>query len=479
MSKKQFEHIENKFREAAENYQPSLNQEAWEKMELLLDKDLNRKPRTAGFWITSLLLLLIGTGLGIYLVGSYQPDKQDTRITKPAISSNKIGNSTGGKKDQPASANETVPGSIGNEKSSSTLKEKQQSPRVSTGTSEAASVNAKQVSSAKTVSAVNNDKITKASKESQKKQPRIASRDNSTKKRGSSAVVPKATGQNNLTEGTTHLSEKNNSQNAEVSKTGVADNSQQLTDAVQQPKASAPAVSDSKPVKEQDIAQPLISKAQAESKKEQTAAAPSTSELPKSIESRLYFTASVASDANAIRGSGTGKVTAMYGIGLGYQVNKRFGIQTGIYAGSKRYSTDGANGYYLKPPYWPTVKIRNIDADCYIFNVPISVRYNAVTRRRGQWYAIAGISSYFMQKESYDYYYYYVGSSTLQHKKEVYGDNNHLFSVVDLSIGYEHRLSKHLSILGEPYIKVPLKGVGEGRVHLYSAGLMLGLKFRP
>jgi hypothetical protein len=477
MSKKQFEHIENKFREAAENYQPSLNQEAWEKMEVLLDKDLTRKPRAAGFWITSLLLLLIGGGLATYLVTSYLTDKPDTEIVKTAIPSQKLNNPVTAKKNQPTSANQQAPGNVADKKSS-TLTNKQQSDPITTGKSGHALMNRKVTSSANRMSPVNSNKIPGGAKQS-----RIsigANDDSEIQTKRSSSTTAKTTPQTDLNQTITHSSDKNKSKDGEENKNEVANGVHQSTDVVQQGKPSA-ALSNNKPINKKDIPQAVVSNKQPVAKSEETAAASqSTSELPaRSIESRLYFTASVASDANALIGSGTGKVTAMYGIGIGYQVNNRFSIQTGLYGGSKRYSTDAAKGYYLKDGYWRTVNIRNIDADCLIFNVPISVRYNAIRRRAGQWYGIAGISSYFMQKESYDYYYYYTGSSTLQHKKEVYGDNNHLFSVIDLSIGYEHRLSKHLSIQGEPYLKVPMKGVGEGRVHLYSAGLMLGLKLRP
>src|SRR5687768_5194423 len=105
MSKKQFEHIENKFREAAENFQPSLNQGAWERMEVLLDKEVNRKPRPGGFWFTSLLLLIIGGGLGIYLVTQNQTRKQDVMVMKTASPENNITNNTTAKKDKASSVN--------------------------------------------------------------------------------------------------------------------------------------------------------------------------------------------------------------------------------------------------------------------------------------------------------------------------------------------------------------------------------------
>ena len=39
MSKKQFDHIENKIREAAENSEPAFEEQAWDKMEAKLNKE--------------------------------------------------------------------------------------------------------------------------------------------------------------------------------------------------------------------------------------------------------------------------------------------------------------------------------------------------------------------------------------------------------------------------------------------------------
>src|SRR5689334_14501184 len=66
MSRKQFEHIEHQFREAAENFQPPANPEAWEKMNQLLDQEQSKKRRPLGFWIWPLALVLIMGGAGLY-----------------------------------------------------------------------------------------------------------------------------------------------------------------------------------------------------------------------------------------------------------------------------------------------------------------------------------------------------------------------------------------------------------------------------
>ena len=62
MSKEeQFEHIENKIKQAIQNNQPDFDEAAWDKMEALLDKK-EKKPRPF-VWLWFLLpLLLAGAG---------------------------------------------------------------------------------------------------------------------------------------------------------------------------------------------------------------------------------------------------------------------------------------------------------------------------------------------------------------------------------------------------------------------------------
>ena len=60
-----------------------------------------------------------------------------------------------------------------------------------------------------------------------------------------------------------------------------------------------------------------------------------------------------------------------------------------------------------------------------------------------------------------------------------YNGNRHLFSILNVSAGYERKISKTLHIQAEPYLNLPLSGVGEGKVKLHSAGLRAGINYTP
>jgi hypothetical protein len=51
--------------------------------------------------------------------------------------------------------------------------------------------------------------------------------------------------------------------------------------------------------------------------------------------------------------------------------------------------------------------------------------------------------------------------------------------VVNLSGGYQYHFSKRFSLLAEPYLKMPVSGIGFGKVKLNSAGVLITASLRP
>ncbi len=94
--------------------------------------------------------------------------------------------------------------------------------------------------------------------------------------------------------------------------------------------------------------------------------------------------------------------------------------------------------------------------------------------------ASAGLSSYLMKEENYNYYYkYYPGSPTYSHLSSIRNENNHYFSVVTLSAGYKRKLGNRVTMMAEPYLKLPVKGVGYGKVKLNSGGVLFSIGVNP
>src|SRR5690349_19930354 len=67
MDKQQADHIDHKIRQAAAHAEPPFKKEAWERMEVKLDEDLNRKRRRGFIWWWMFAGLILAGGLGVYM----------------------------------------------------------------------------------------------------------------------------------------------------------------------------------------------------------------------------------------------------------------------------------------------------------------------------------------------------------------------------------------------------------------------------
>lgn len=170
-------------------------------------------------------------------------------------------------------------------------------------------------------------------------------------------------------------------------------------------------------------------------------------------------------------------IVPAYGAGLGYRFNRRLSVQTGFYAGAKKYIA-GPNDYKAKAgTYLSMVKIIKVDANCLVYDVPVSVQYNWLIKPKTNYYASVGISSYIMKKEKYNYTY--VRYNTLYSYPYEYTKNSHLFASLQLSLGIEKQVGRKLFVQAAPTFNLPLQGAGEGSVKIFTTRLQVGLKYFP
>lgn len=201
---------------------------------------------------------------------------------------------------------------------------------------------------------------------------------------------------------------------------------------------------------------------------------------PLKKKSNFFFAVSAAPDVSFTGNDKPGTMKVTGGIGIGYTYKERFTLRTGIYTGRKIYTSSPAE-YHMSSwlaSYYPN--LQKVGADCKVYEVPILLSYNFGAAKKHNWFASAGISSLFMKQETYDYFYkYYPAGPTVNRSYTIKNQNNHPFSILTLSAGYQLNLSKHISFLAEPYFKAPLTGVGAGKVKLNSTGLSFTIAVSP
>ncbi|HWK04817.1 MAG TPA: hypothetical protein VNS58_14350 [Puia sp.] len=193
-------------------------------------------------------------------------------------------------------------------------------------------------------------------------------------------------------------------------------------------------------------------------------------------QSFLYAGLIVAPDLSTIKMQSVKGAGTTFGLLLGYQFNRKWAVETGVYLDHKKYYTDGE--YFKKNAYVnPNWDLLNVDGSCNMWEIPVNVRYNLSSGEKTKWFATAGLSTYLMTSEHYVSVYSYNGSTW----PDAWGNkkpSQYWFSVINLSVGFEQKLGKIGNLRLEPYVRIPLSGMGSGSLPIMSAGLNIGITRR-
>ena len=187
-----------------------------------------------------------------------------------------------------------------------------------------------------------------------------------------------------------------------------------------------------------------------------------------------------------------------YGLLLEYRFGNRLSAQVGVIQSKKIYTATPEK--YTWPADWKWyVKPVGVDGQCSMLDIPINLRYDflRVPTRSGRlpakrsraerspaerspalWFVSGGLTTYIMQSEQYDYNYANPADTRIRVRSWSGKTGRYNVSNLNLSMGYERAISRRFSWQVEPFVKVPLKGVGFFKVRLLSTGAFLSLRYR-
>ncbi len=163
----------------------------------------------------------------------------------------------------------------------------------------------------------------------------------------------------------------------------------------------------------------------------------------------------------------TGYSTALL---IGYRINNNWSVESGWMWDNKKYYSNGEYFDKSRTGIPNSSFIHFLNGTCRMYEVPLNVKYDFKSKRLSGFYVLTGISSYFMKKENYEYHATNSGNYYVGHR--VYKNStNNLFSVVNISGGYQVVFKHQNSLRIEPYFKIPLHGLGIGKLPFESTGL--------
>lgn len=443
----QSEDLDKKIRDAAEHHHPAYNEEAWSKMRHLLDEHLPQEKKDRRRILFFLLFFLL-LGGGAYLwVSKPWKEKEFISNSGPATGqeTGKKGSSLPSTIQTPSEPGVNVTSGQQNEPTSANSGTGNKVQDNSSGSLNPATGIQDQPGFSVTVTRGKTGRKTPAPQQEQPTDLTVGNKEGAGKK----GILP------------------NKAESQEI----IGNNKVQK----QQPAETAP-IQALPPANNADAAkkdEPARTDAiQPENAKSDKKVPAAKEDKPKKTrESGFVFSLSAGPDISAAGLDDIGKMRPVYGVGIGYSFNRRFTLRTGFYTASKIYTASPAD---YKPDYTPPNinYLQKIDADCRVYEIPVTIAYNWGRSKNHQWFASAGLSSYIMKKETYDYFFKYPSGQTYTYNRIIDNENKHLFSAISLSGGYTRKLNNTFSFSAEPYIKVPLGGVGGGNIRLQSGGVL-------
>jgi hypothetical protein len=188
---------------------------------------------------------------------------------------------------------------------------------------------------------------------------------------------------------------------------------------------------------------------------------------------------SAGPDISGVHDNKIGKLTLAYGAGISYAISKKLNLRTGFYLSKKIYSVDPKDYEIPAGSLGNYEYLQNVDANCKVYEIPLKLDYSFGKTKNHNWFVSGGLSSYLMKKENYQYYFKTPTGQVYDKDWGISNKNKHFFSVLSISGGYQYSLNKQFSIVAEPYVNLPLTGIGAGKVKLNSGGILFTIKAKP
>jgi len=437
--------LDNKMKKATESYHPAYDEKAWDKMELLLDKHLPKEKKRRRFILLLLPLLLVGTGIFFVIQKQRNGLSEQKNILKPESLNKPTEQGTGGAAPSVATGSKSAvipqqPGII--IPVTERTAEKKRPAEINAQT-QIISGDENSVTIRKIKPNVSTEQLFNRRTFSEVKE-----KNRSIKGQEGNVAVQQPSVYN-----TTVAATDKDSVNISITQpsTDTSSSLATIVNAIEEKKQ--PGASENKEVK-----------AEAKTQKQKGSAG-----------SKLSLNLSAGPDISSVGIDNPGKWNVQYGIGISYAVSKRLSIRTGFFAGRKKYSADSTE-YYAS--YYPP-KLERIDANCLVYEIPVNLVYNFPAAKKHNWFMAGGLSSYLMKRETYDYFYKNTWGQPQYYSRTYNNENSHLFSVINISGGYRYHFTDRLSLMAEPYVRIPVNGIGSGKVKLNSGGVLFSVGFKP
>lgn len=179
-----------------------------------------------------------------------------------------------------------------------------------------------------------------------------------------------------------------------------------------------------------------------------------------------------ATDKSSLRFESTPGKGYSWAVVLGYKFNKMLSIETGFHFEKKEYFSAGES-FANKKILPATGTILWVESENKLIEIPVTLKIDYLNTRKHNLFATVGFSSYLVNREFYEYEEEING--VLHDGSVLYANKtSNLFATANLSLGYQFKAGKIGNLRIEPYVNLPLRGIGMGKEPVISRGVFLG-----
>ena len=194
---------------------------------------------------------------------------------------------------------------------------------------------------------------------------------------------------------------------------------------------------------------------------------------------RLSLLLSIAPDFSTVAFDYYTDPGQSFGLMVHYHVKRSWSFSAGVVKSFKKYIGDGhdytpPNGYWRKNTNG--IIPETVNGSCNVLEIPVMVQYTITDKGKNRFLVGAGASSYIMLDQAYKYNFEQPNPGAKQgwssHKTSTL-----YFNVINVTAGYEHRIFPGFMMGIEPYLKIPIEGIGWSDLKLYSVGASFTLRY--
>ena len=186
---------------------------------------------------------------------------------------------------------------------------------------------------------------------------------------------------------------------------------------------------------------------------------------------RLAFSVIAAPDLSSTQSNLSSKLSTNLGLLATYSITNRISLTTGVIYARKLYEYGGAS----LAAYGNPGKTMETYADCKVLDIPLNLNYRVYEKGLNSISLNTGLSSYIMLNEKYDYVSNDDLGNTRSSVLEIVNQNQHFLGVANIAVSFNRKINNQVSVGIQPFIKIPLTGIGYHDAKLKSTGVAFAL----